>query len=672
MAVTASTSVVSAAPVTTQSIDVSSIVSQLMTVESQPVTMLQQQEAGYQTKLTALGTVNGALTSFQTAVQGLTSASQFQALNAFSSSSAVGVSAATGAALGNYSVGVSALAQAQSLVATGQTSSTAAIGAGSPTTLSFTFGTISGGTLSNGSYSGATFTPNGNGVKTLTIDSSNNSLSGIANAINAANMGVSASIVNDGSATPYRLVLTSASGASNSMQIAVSGDATLSSLLSENPAGTQSLSQTTAGQNAQLTVNGISVTQSSNTVTNAIHGLTFTLNGTTTTPATVSVSNNTTGIASAVDSFVTAYNALNTAVQGVSSYNSSTSTGGVLMGDPMINAIQTQMHAALNNAISNTTSTYTTLDAIGVTFQKDGSLAVDTTKLNNAINTNASDIASLFSTVGKASDSLITYSGATASTQPGSYAVNVSQLATQGNLKGSTAAGLTITQNSNDTLNLLVDGIATTVVIPPGTYTAASLATQIQSMINGSSGLTAAGKSVSVTQNAGVLSVTANDYGAASSVILGASSGGSAAAGLFGTATPVSGVDVAGTINGATATGNGQLLTSTTGSSNGLAVQVTGGTTGSRGTVGYSQGYAVTLNSLANSLLDPYSGPLAAETNGINTTVAGINSQIATWQTRLTGIQQALTAQYSALNTTLGTMSQTSSYLTQQLSQLLR
>ena len=663
-------STISAAPVTTQSIDVSSIVSQLMTVESQPVTLLQQQEAGYQTQLTALGTVKGALTAFQTSVQALTSVGQYQSLNATSSSSAVGVSAASGAALGNYSVSVSALAQAQSLVAAGQTSSTAAIGSGTSTTLSFTFGTISGGTLSNGTYSGATFTPGGNGTKTVTIDSSNNSLQGIADAINAANIGVSASIVNDGSANPYRLVLTGPTGASNSMQISVTGDSAISSLLSENPAGTQNLSQTAAAQSAQMTVNGINVTQNSNTVSSAIQGLTFNLNAVTTSPASISVTNNTSGITAAVNTFVSAYNSLNTAIQGVASYDSSTSTAGTLMGDPMVNAIETQMHAVLNNAITGTTSTYSTLDSIGVTFQKDGSLAVDSTQLNNAISTNASDIASLFANVGKATDGLISYSTAGPNTLPGTYAVNITQMASQGSLTGSAAAGLTITQGSNDTLNLTVDGVATTIVIPPGTYTAASLATELQSLINGSSGLSAAGQTVSVTQNAGVLNITANNYGSSSAVAV---TGGNGSTGLFGSA-PVqsNGQDVAGTINGASATGSGQYLTSTAGNSNGLMIQVAGGTTGSRGTVSYSQGYAVSLSNIATSLLDPTSGPIAAETNGINTDINNINNQITQWQSRLASIQQALTSQYSALNTMLGTMSQTSSYLTQQLAQLVR
>ncbi len=654
---------------TASSIDVANIVSQLMTVESQPVTLLQQQESGYQSQITALGSVQSAVSSFQTAMQGLTSLSQYQTMNATSTSSSVGVTAAPGAAAGSYSVSVSALAQSQSVVTAGQASTTAPIGTGASTTLTFGFGTISGGTLSNGVYSGATFAPSASGTKTVTIDSSNNSLSGIANAINAANIGVTATIVNNGSSTtPYQLVLTGPSGVSNSMNVSVSGDATLNSLLTYNPAGTQDMTQTTAAQDAQMMINGIPISQSTNTVSNAVSGLTFNLSGVTSSPATVSVAQNTTGIVSAVNSFVSAYNALNTAIQGVAGYNSSTNTGGPLMGDPMVMAIENQIRNVMDQPVNGTTSLYSTLSQIGVTFQKDGTLAVDNTALTKAINNSPSDMASLFSTVGKASDSLVSFVTSGNTTQPGTYAVDVTQMASQGTLAGSAAANLTITQGVNDTLNLTVNGIATSVTIPAGTYTASSLTTELQSLINGSSAMSSAGQSVGVTQNSGVLTITSGAYGSSSSVVV---TGGNASAGLFG-ASPVqtNGLDVAGTINGEAATGTGQVLTSISGNSSGLAIQVNGGTTGSRGTVSFSQGYAVTLNNLANSLLDPYRGPIATETSGINSTINNINTQISNWQARLALIQQSLTAQYSSLNAMLGTMSQTSSYLTQQLARL--
>ncbi|WP_297458355.1 flagellar filament capping protein FliD [Ferrovum sp.] len=670
MTISSTSGLIPSGSVTSSSIDVASIVGQLMQVESQPMTQLQNEQSGFKSTITALNTVQGAVSSFQTAVQALTSLGQYQSYTTSSSNSAVSATASTSAIPGSYSVSVSQLAQAQSLVAAGQTSETAPIGTGATTTLNFTLGTISGGTLSSGTYSGATFTPNGSGTKSVTINSSNDSLSGIASAINAAGIGVTATVVDNGSSTPYQLVLTGPSGVSNSMQISVSGDATLSSLLSYNPAGTQDLTQVSAAQNAQLTVNGIALSQASNTVSNAVQGLTFNLTGTTASPATVSVTQNTGAVTTAVNNLVSAYNALNTAIQGVSSYDGSTNTAGPLFGDPMVNNIQNQIRSILNTPISGTTSVYSTLAEIGVTFQQDGSMAVNSSQLNTALATSPADIASLFSTVGKATDGLVQYANSSTSTQPGTYAVNVSQVATQGQLTGSAAPNLTITAGSNDTVHLNVDGNSVAVTLPAGTYSSASaLATQLESSINGNSTLSAAGVSVGVTVNAsGYLNLTSNVYGSASAVAV---TGGDGSSGLLGSA-PVqtNGLDVAGSINGAAATGSGQLLTSTAGNSSGLSLTIEGGSTGSRGTVSFSQGYAVSLNNLAASLLDPISGPIAAEVSGLNSSISNLGSQITDWQGRLTSIQQSLTTQYTALNVMLGTMSQTSSYLSTQLAQL--
>ncbi len=223
---------------------------------------------------------------------------------------------------GNYSLTVSQLAQAQNLVAAGQASATTAIGSGTSTTLTFDFGTISGGTLTNGTYTGASFASNGSATKSVTIDSSNNTLSGIRDAINAANIGVTASIINDGSAAPYRLVLTSnATGVANSMKISVAGDATLSGLLAEDPAGTQNLSQTSAALNANFTVNGIAISKASNTVGDVVPGVTLNLAGTSASAVTLNVGPNTSSVSTAINGFVTAFNTAAKAIQSQTSYD---------------------------------------------------------------------------------------------------------------------------------------------------------------------------------------------------------------------------------------------------------------------------------------------------------------------------------------------------------------
>lgn len=664
---TTSTGAVSSAGITTPTIDVAGIVSGLIAIEQQPITTLNNQIGSYQSKISALGSIQSSLSSFQTAVQGLNSTT-FNSFSATSSNSAaISATASSIAKAGSYNLTVSQLAQAQSLVAAGQVNANTAIGSGSTTTLSFDFGTIAGGTLSGGVYTGSSFTSNGSTPKTVTIDSSNNTLTGIRDAINTANIGVTASIINDGTSSPYRLVLTSnATGVSNSMKVTVSGDATLSSLLSEDPAGTQNLSQTAAAQNANLTVNGISISKASNTIGDVIQGLTLNLASTTTSPATITIAPDTKTVSSSINSFVQAYNSVVTAIQSQTSYDATTNTAGTLQGDVSLSILQSQMASLVSTTIGSDPNSFTNLSQIGIGFQKDGTLALDSTKLSSALTSNYQGVANLFVAAGTSTDSLVSYSSATSNTKTGTYAVNISQLATQGSATGSTAAGLTITSGSNDALTLSVDGTSTSVVIPAGTYTAATLATELQSLINSSSPISAVGKSVMVNQNAGVLSLTSSSYGSSSKITI---DGGNGVSNLFGTATSTTGVDVAGTINGVAATGSGQILMSTAGDSNGLSVLVQGNTTGSRGSINYTQGLSSLFNSWATSALSS-NGPLTSETTQYNSSITDIQNQISALNTKIAADQTNLTNQYAQLDATLGTMNSLSSYLTQQLSRL--
>ncbi len=375
-------------------LDVQSLVAQLMAVEQQPVDKLNAQVTSYQAKISSWGTLSGLVSSFQSAITGLNT--NLQAFSATPSDTSIFTASASSAAVaGTYSLNVSQLAQAQNLVAAGQTSSTTAIGNGTATTVTFDFGSISGGTLSAGTYTGASFASNGNGTKSITIDSSNNTLAGIRDAINAANFGVTATIVNDGSGTPYRLALTSAnSGAINSLKISTSGgDGTINSLLAYDPAGVQNLNQTVAAQNANLTVNGIAITSSSNKVTDAIQGVALTLNKTTTTPASLTVTRDTNSINTAVSGVISAYNALASQLTSRSAYGSSTATAGTLAGDGVVRAMQDQLRNIFNTSVSG--GAYSSLAQVGVAFQVDGSLKLDSTALNNAINNNFSGLNNL-------------------------------------------------------------------------------------------------------------------------------------------------------------------------------------------------------------------------------------------------------------------------------------
>ena len=387
-------------------LDVKGIISQLMAVEQRPLTLLAQQEATYQSKLTSLGSINGSLSSLQSAAQTLASASAVKNGATLSDASVLSATAASDAVPGKYSVTVNKLAQAQKLLAAGKTSTTTAIGSGASTTLTFTFGTISSvlGPV-NGIYSDASFAANSSKTPVaVVIGSGNNTLAGIRDAINAAAVGVTASIINDGGAAPYRLALApSDTGAANSLKIATSGDSAIGSLLAYDPASaTQNLQQTQAARNADLSIDGVSIASASNTVTGAIEGITLNLAKETAagSPVSVSVQRDTGALESALKALVAAYNDSNKTIAGA------TAKAAVLQGDAGVLGVQYRVHAMVGG-VQQTEGAYTTLSQLGASFQKDGALSLDSAKLNAALASDPAGFAALTSTLGNAIDSAV-------------------------------------------------------------------------------------------------------------------------------------------------------------------------------------------------------------------------------------------------------------------------
>ncbi|GAO35713.1 flagellar hook-associated protein 2 [Sulfuricella sp. T08] len=648
-------------------LDVNGIVAKLMTVEQQPLTLLAQKEASYQAKLSGYGSLGGALSSFQTALSGLTNLSKFQNFVATPADTTImTASAASTAVPGTYSVTVGALAQAQTLRAAGQVSTTATIGAGTATTLTFQFGTFAAGAFTQDPAQA---------TGSVTINSTNNSLQGIRDAVNAANIGVTATIINDGSAAPNRLVLTSnKTGANSTMKITAGagGDATVTGLLSYDPALVQSMTQTAAAQDASVTINGVAVSSASNLVTGAIQGVTLSLAKIGTT--NLNVVRDTGSVQTAVQAFVKAYNDINSTLANLTAYNPTTKQAGPLLGDSAVRNIQAQIRRTLSSPLAGLSGSLTTLSQIGVAFQKDGTLGLDATKLQSAITNNFNDIASLLAAVGKPTDSLVNYVSATGNAKAGSYAVNVSTLATQSKTIGSInlnppavntmiAAGTTVT--------VAVDGISASVALTAGSYTGTQLATLIQSAINGTAAFSSAGSSVAASVDAvtGFLSITSNRYGSASSVSMGSGTG-TAVATFMGTPTTSAGLDAAGTIDGVAAGGSGQYLTGAAGSAtDGLKIQITGGGTGARGVINYSQGYANNLNNLVSQFLAS-PGLISSQTDGLNRSLKDIAKRRDAMNLRLTAIEKNYRTQFTSLDVLIGQMSQTSSYLTQQLANL--
>lgn len=373
-------------------LNLSGLVTQLMQVERIPLERLLAQKTSFDAKISALGSIKSTLSTFHSAVEGLSFGANFQANSASSSdSSMVSATGTSGAVAGNYQITeLTQLAKSQKLVATGQADASATIGAGTSTTLTINLGTTSV----------ASFTPNADPSFDVVIDSSNNTLEGIRDAINDADGGVTATIVNDGDATnPYRLVLSSTNtGEDQSMQIVASGDATLTSLLNHDPTGVENLTQTVAAQDASFKIDGLLVTKSSNTVTDVIDGVSLELSGLTAgSTVTISVGQDTDKAKDAVRAFVEGYNALQAEIKTQVDSGIESGTAGALASDSSTRQILSSIRGELNAAPTGITGSYTTLSSIGVSFQLDGTLALDEEKLDAAILADSKNVEELFS-----------------------------------------------------------------------------------------------------------------------------------------------------------------------------------------------------------------------------------------------------------------------------------
>ncbi len=361
-------------------LDINGLVSQLMSAESRPMTLLKTQQKTVGTKISAYGQLSSALANLQNSLKGL-SANGLSAVGASSSSTALAASTGVGATPGSYSVTVSQLAQSHKLVSPGFASDSADLGAG---------------TLSIAVAGGAP----------VVLAPASNSLRDLRDAINASGLAVSASIVSDGTASGYRLAIAGKdSGAGKT--IALTGSGALASF-SYDPAAPLSfgydgsgnppaaMSQTQAAQDAKLSIDGLNISSPTNTVSGAIAGVSLQLKEVTATPATVGIAHDDAAVKSSVNAFVKAYNELRSLVGTQTAYNDATKTGAVLHGDSGPKSILSQLRGTITGAVAGAGS-LDTLSDIGLSFQKDGTLTVNDAKLQTAIDTVPADLKALFS-----------------------------------------------------------------------------------------------------------------------------------------------------------------------------------------------------------------------------------------------------------------------------------
>lgn len=490
-------------------LDINGIITKLMQVEQQPLIKLSGKEASFQSKISALGSVQSAVASLNSAVAALAPASGQTATSKFvtykasvGESSVASATASATSVPGSYALEVSQLAtthristtaRAHTLDSASYASATDAIAEG---TLGFTVnGTTTQITISsanatlgglksaiNAANAGVTasivddgiddgldnvklvLTSNtggaagqiditsaelpeftfdaasqsggltetqvaeggytstsaaiaegtlaltlGNGTaRQIVIDSSNNTLSGLRDAINASGAGVTATL-NTISANDVRLVLTSNTIGSGS-KITLSG---LTGFAFDPSSGTGDLSQAAndGGQAAQgsiIKLNGITINNDSNTVTDAVEGVTLALSKVSTGATTLSVSQDkSSALSTALTNIVKAYNDLNKTVRDLGSYNAETKQGGPLLGNSTLRSVSSAIRNLFQSPVEgNGASDYKRLSDLGLEIQKDGSIKFNTSKLVTATNADFDTVGNLAATFGTAAKTL--------------------------------------------------------------------------------------------------------------------------------------------------------------------------------------------------------------------------------------------------------------------------
>ncbi|MBC8317231.1 MAG: flagellar filament capping protein FliD [Desulfobulbaceae bacterium] len=362
-------------------LDTESIISQLMEIEQRPITLLQQDEAFYQAKISAFGTLKATLSSFQSAVSALTDSGSFVSFSATSSnSSVVGVSASDEASPGNYQVTVTSLAQAQQVRSASFAGNDQVVGTG---TLTLQVG------------AGA--------VVDIEIDSGHQTLAGIASSINEADVDVTAGVVHDGSGNYYLTLSSQETGSENTITLTIddadlnNDDASGLSSLYSDPVS-HAVTETQEAGNAQLTVNGIAIERSSNIIDDLIDGVTLTVNqedpGN---PFTIKVAKNSSSATSKVQAFVDQYNTLAGVLGQFQEYNTETGESGTLQGDATTRQIQSRMRSLLYTQVDGVAKEVNGLSRLGVEVDRKGKLSLDASMLTSALEENQDDVVKFFS-----------------------------------------------------------------------------------------------------------------------------------------------------------------------------------------------------------------------------------------------------------------------------------
>lgn len=648
-------------------VDSGNIIKQLKEIEKAgPQARIDAKKLKAETQISDFGLISSSLTALKTAATALTDKEGFFSKSAtYTPSEAFApVKLDTDVASGTYAFDVTQIAKAQSLSSIKFNSQSDAVGTG---TLTFELGGWDSGSTNfelDGTKTGAS----------VTIDSSNNTLQGLRDAINKAAFGVQASIVKDG--TGYRMALTAASGQSNQLNIVASEDGGTPS--NDDNTGlsrfifnetTKQMAEDQKGQDASFTVNGLTLTRDKNKIDDVVDGFTFQL--TKADPGkvvSVTISDDKAFAEEKVRAFVDAYNTFLTATKPAFAYDEEKQKYGSLAGDSLGKSVLTSVKSLLSAGIPGLSdASITALTNVGIrTVVKDGSLQIVEADFKKAFDNNFADLQRLFAPDTRSTNGAIAVNSVGKQTTPGSYDVVVTTQPKQGYFTGSVLAGPFPLDSTGKTyqFKVKVNGVESDSITLPADKTYAdsdALASQIQSSINSDAKLLAAGITLTADISGGALKLTSSRYGTNSTVDFTEVHADTAANLGLSVASGTKGIDVAGTIDGKAAFGFANVLRPDLGEvSEGLNLIISENATTAK--VTYSKGFGGELNSLVDKFL---------LTKGlIDNRKTELNSQLSTFKDdqkdldrRITAFETRMSRQFRAMESILNGMSGSGKYL---------
>lgn len=371
--------------------DLSSLLTSLSNAEQARLTPLTTQQTSYKSKLTAYGILQSALAKVETASAALKKADTLTSTAVSSTNTAFSAVTDSAASAGSYTIEVSNLAKAQSLLSAEVPNATNKLG------------------NDNASRTITITQPGKKDPLEVTLINEQTSLTGIRDAINKQEGGVSASIMKADDNTYYLALTSKDTGTQSEMTISVTGDDTLNDFLNYTPSstgGSGGMTQKVAAEDAALTVNGVAITRQSNTITDAPQGVTLTLKAKTKAnePETLNITRDSTAMKAAIQTWVDAYNSLQTTFGSLTQYTAveqgkdQSTNNGALVGDGTLRSIQTQLKSQLASAQSGDVKT---LASLGITQDVKGKLTIDSTKLDKALTEKPNGVVTFFVGDGK-------------------------------------------------------------------------------------------------------------------------------------------------------------------------------------------------------------------------------------------------------------------------------